>query len=187
MHADSSYLILFFYRFFQVVSEMAGAMIWQLCILCQKQTEEILVCPLANPVASRREGAYTEIISLASQFKAIGAAPHPDVELPDGESMQKNRASWHKSCRQLYRASALDHAKKRHNEGLPPVRKRARRSNAAVNRNLCIFCGDETNAADHSFQKVTLTQQIHDKAVALGEERIVALLAEGDLVAIEGK
>ena len=72
---------------------MAEARIWQLCILCQKQTVEVLVCPLANPVASRREGAYTEIISLASQFRAIGAAPHPDVELPDEESMQKNRAS----------------------------------------------------------------------------------------------
>ena len=63
----------------------------------------MLVCPLANPVASRREGAYTEIISLASQFRANGAAPHP--ELPDEESMQKNRASWHISCRQLYSAT----------------------------------------------------------------------------------
>ena len=84
-------------------------------------------------------------------------------------------------------ASALDHANKRHDEGLPPARTRSRLGHAAVNRNLDIFCGDETNAADHSFQKVTLTQQIHDKAAALGEERIAALLAEGDVVAIEDK
>lgn len=87
----------FFWVSFQVVSEMAGATIWQLCILCQKQTEEVLVCPLANPVASHREEAYREITRLASQFSAIGAAPHPDIELPDEESMQKNHASWHKS------------------------------------------------------------------------------------------
>ena len=166
---------------------MAEARIWQLCILCQKQTEEVLACPLVNPVSSRREGAYTEIISLASQFRAIGAAPHQEVELPDEETMQKNRASWHKSCCQLYRASALDHAKKCCNEGLPLARKRSLQSHTAVNRNLCIFCGDETNAADHSFQKVTLIQQIHDKAVTLGEERIVSLLAVGDVVAIEAK
>ena len=49
------------------------------------------------------------------------------------------------------------------------------------------FCGDETNAADHSFQKVELSHQKHDKAVALGKDRIVALLSEGDLVAIEAK
>jgi hypothetical protein len=147
---------------FQVFSEMAGTGIWQLCILCQKQTQEELVCPLANPVVSRRDGAYTEIISLVGQFRAIGAAPHPDVELPDEESMHKNRASWHKSCRQLYRASALEHANKRHYEGLPTERKRSRRTSADVNRNLCPFCGEETDAADHSFQ-------IHDKEVALGK------------------
>ncbi|PIK55407.1 hypothetical protein BSL78_07678 [Apostichopus japonicus] len=166
---------------------MAGRRRWQLCILCQKQTEEELVCPLSNPVASRREGAYTQITNLVRQFRAISAAPHPDIEIPDAESMLRNQASWHKSCRQLYRASALDHANKRHYEGLPPARKRTRRTSAAVNRNLCLFGGDETNAADPSFQKVELTRQIHQTAVALGEERIVALMAEGDLVAIEAK
>jgi len=155
--------------FSRIFSEMAGTTSWHLCMLCQKQTEEELVCPLANPVASHREGAYTEITSLVSQFRAIGAAPHPDVEIPDAESMHKNRASWHKSCRQLYRTSALDHAKKRHYEGLPPARKRSLRTSTAVNRTLCLFCGDETNATDHSFQKVELTPQIHNKAVALGE------------------
>ena len=70
---------------------------------------------------------------------------------------------------------------------MAPARKGFRRSHADVNHNLCISCGDETNAADHSFQKVTLTQQIHDKAATLGEERIVALLPEGDVVANEDK
>ena len=131
--------------------------------------------------------SYTEIISLVNQFRAIGATPHPDVELPDEESMHKNSASWHKSCRQLYRASALWHAKKRLYEGLHPERKGSRRTIAAVNRNLCLFCGDEINAAEISFQKVNITQQIQDKAVARGEERIVTLLAEGDFVAIQAK
>ena len=53
---------------------------------------------------------------------------------------------------------ALDHVKKRYNES----EKQSRWSHAAVNCNLCIFCGDEINAADHSFQKVTLTEQILD-------------------------
>ena len=60
---------------------------WQLCILCQKQTEEVLPCSLTSLIASHREGAYTEIVSLASLFRAIGAAPHPDIELPDKESV----------------------------------------------------------------------------------------------------
>ena len=51
------------------------------------QTEEVLPSSLTNLVASHREGAYTEIISLASPFRAIGAAPRPDTEHPDEESM----------------------------------------------------------------------------------------------------
>lgn len=160
---------------------------WQLCILCQKETDERLICPLANPVACRREDAYTEIIKLADQFKAIDSAPHPDVELPDEESMKKHNASWHRSCRQLYRVSALNHATKRYNEGISHHRKKRQRTHANVNRSQCLFCGEETNSADHSFQKLELTKQIHDKAVVLGEARIIALLAEGDLVAIEAK
>ena len=166
---------------------MATITKWQLCILCQKESDEELVCPLANPVISRREVAYKEIIAVASQFRAIDAAPHPEVELPDEESMSQNKASWHKSCRQLYKASSLEHANKIHSEGLPPLRKRLRRISTVVNRDMCLFCGEKTNAADHSFQKVTLTKEIHDKAVALGEDRIVGLLSEGDLVAIEAK
>ena len=66
-------------------------------------------------------------------------------------------------------------------------RKVGRRTSAAVNRHPYLFCGDETSAADHSFQKFTLTKGIHDKAVILREDSIVAILAEGDLVAIEAK
>ena len=160
---------------------MAGTTNWQLCILCQNQTTEKPVCPLANPIVSHREGAYTELISLARQFRAIGAAPHPDVELPDEESMHQNCA--------VVSFTSQQHLtmQKCYSEGLPPATRRSCRTGAPVNRKICIFCGDETNAADHSFQKVELSHQIHDIAVALGEDRIVALLSEGDLVAIEAK
>ena len=80
---------------------MAEKTNWKLCVLRETETPEELVCPLANPVASRREEAYTEIISLARQFKEVDAEPHPNLELPDEESMRRNRESWHKTCRQL--------------------------------------------------------------------------------------
>lgn len=72
-------------------------------------------------------------------------------------------------------------------EGLPSPNRRSCQTGEPVNRNLCLFCANETHAGDHSFQKLSLTQEIHDKAVKLGEDRILALLAEGDLVAIEAK
>ena len=91
---------------------MSSSVLWQKCIFCQQETKENLICPLSNPVVSQRETAYSEILSLASQFKAVGIAPHPDLELPDQESMTKNRVSWHSSCRRLYRPSLLANAKK---------------------------------------------------------------------------
>ena len=119
-----------------------------------KRNKEQLVCPLANPVASRRAGACKEIINLVSQFKAIGAAPHPDVDLPDEELMQQNHASWHKSCRQLYISSAFEYARKRTaREGLSGANKRSCLTGEPVNCNLCLFCAKETDAVDHSFQK----------------------------------
>ena len=45
-------------------------------------------------------GVYTEIVNLASEFRAFGADPHQDVELPNEESM-------HPGINQLYMASAL--------------------------------------------------------------------------------
>lgn len=159
----------------------------ELCVLCQEKTNEELVCPLDNPVGVRGAEAYKDIISLVNQFRDIDAAPHPNLELPDEATMQANRASWHKTCRQLYKASALDRAKTRYSKALQPLRKRPRRASTETNRNLCLFCNETTSKDDHSFQKVSLTEDIHDKAVSLGEDRIVARLAEGDLVAIEAK
>ena len=145
----------------------AEARIWQLCILCQKQTEEVLVCPLVNRVTSRRKGVYTESISLACQFREISATPYPDIELPDEESMQKNRASWHTSYSQIYMSSALDHAKTVIIKDSPCKKNIPAESCSCCN--MCIFCGDETNV-DHSLQKVTFTQHINDRRHALGEK-----------------
>ena len=93
---------------------MAQTTKYELCILCQENTNEELVCPLDNPVGVRRVEAYKDIISLVSQFQDVDAAPHPNLELPDEAPMQANRASWHKTCRQLYKASALDRARTRY-------------------------------------------------------------------------
>ena len=81
----------------------------------------------------------------------------------------------------------LDRANKRYSEGVCSATKRPRRPSAGTSRNQCIFCSEDTNATDHSFQKLDLTNNIHDKAVMLGEDRIVQLLTAGDLVAIDAR
>ena len=129
---------------FSVASAMAGMTNWELCVLCQEQNEEQLICPLSNPIQQRGEGAYKEVIDLANQFKYVCAAPHPDVELPNEESMLDNRASWHKKCRQMYKMTLLDRANKRYSEGVCSATKRPRRASAGTSRNQCIFCSEDT-------------------------------------------
>src|SRR5277367_5402363 len=67
---------------------------WELCVLCQEQSAEELVCTLDNPVTALREESFRDIISLVRQFKEFDAVPHQNVELPDEETMRTNRASW---------------------------------------------------------------------------------------------
>ena len=139
----------------------------KLCMFCQQVTEEEVVCPLDNPVAVRRKNAYRDIITLVHQFIEVDALPHPNFEPPDEETMERNRASWHKTFCQLYKASALDRAKNRYL--LPSAKKRPKRSK---NQNKCLFCGEETSRADHSFQKLSslkifMTKQLHLERIVL--------------------
>ena len=62
-------------------------------VLCQKQSEEELVCPLSNPIPQRDDAAYKEFISLAYQFQNVDATPYPDLEHLDEESVRDNLAS----------------------------------------------------------------------------------------------
>ena len=102
----------------------------------------------------KSNGSIQRFISLVNQFRDADVASHPNLELSvsDEASMQANRASWHKTCRQLYKVSVLDRARSR-SEGSPPLQKLPRRSTTESNRNLCLFCNETTSKDDHSFQK----------------------------------
>ena len=77
----------------------------QLCILCQKQTEENLVCPLENPVASRREGAYTDIIGLVSQCNTRDSNSGLPRQSPISYHQTKGTSLWIKGDIALLRPS----------------------------------------------------------------------------------
>ena len=58
-----------------------GVTNWELCVLCQKQSEEKLVCLLSNPIPQHGEAAYKEFISLADQFQNVDATPIPILNI----------------------------------------------------------------------------------------------------------
>ena len=102
----------------------------------------------------------------------------PGLHLPAINILQEKRASCHKSCRNRYRNAMLVCAKERHIHNATSVRVLPRREPKEKINQLCLFCGIETSSNDHSFQKLDLTEAKYDKAVRLGEDRIVAQLSE---------
>ena len=111
------------------------------------------------------------------------------ISLINEECMQIYHASWHKSCDELYKpSSALYYSKKRYNEEMPLARK----DHDGVIHLLIAICVylvgmQQVMQTIRSRRLHVRTQQILDKAGALGEDRIHMLLAKGDVVAIEAK
>ena len=164
---------------------------WELCILCKRNTAEKLVCPLSNPIAAIKEGSYKDRLNVVRKFnEEVGHCPHNNLDLPSEQILRENNASWHRSCRDMYKPTSLQKtiAQKRKAEGTPAVSKRVCRSMHTVQTQNCLFCLKNTNERDHAFQNVELTQIIRDRATVLGDFRMVGLLAPpNDLVAIKAK
>ena len=109
------------------------------------QTKEVLPSSLTNLVASHStlkssalQVRSEQLVLLPAQTQNIQMKNpccrrivHPGINLVVSFT-EHQHLTMHKIC---------------HNEGLPPLRKRSRRSHEVVNCNLCIFCGDETNGA----------------------------------------
>ena len=80
-----------------------SAINWELCVLCQTETDETLQCPARSsklPVGS----AYMSLAENLNQFKDLGIVPmNLDVEKLDEEigiqeTLMIHSAKWHKTC-----------------------------------------------------------------------------------------
>ena len=84
---------------------------WEPCILCQKGTNEKLVCPLSNPITAIKVGAFKDLLKIVEQFNdEVGYCPHENLYLLSEHLMKENSAFWHRSCRDLYKPSTLQKA-----------------------------------------------------------------------------
>ena len=137
---------------------------WSFCIICQKPTGENLQCP-AN---SKRKGpaiGYTSFVNNLKEFQNLDILPvslkidsldeGPGIE----QTLASRNASWHKSCRDLFSNTKLEHAKKRklaetqaHKSTGTGSPIKARRSSTRVHsatdvviNNQCFFCDKADN------------------------------------------
>ena len=78
---------------------------WNLCVICQKEINGPLRCPLSNPITSSdKTYAYDSFLSNVNRFRAINSLL---TELKFGtdetvDNFVSHRASWHRSCHVKY-------------------------------------------------------------------------------------
>ena len=123
---------------------------WNLCIICQCETEECLTCP-ANSKRHDVSAGYQTIASYISAFlqiKHLSLSLHPEIANAGenlAETLPLRKASWHKTCSNRFSKTKLDRAKKRSislDENASPQEKYTRSSRHGVANpvDVCFFC-----------------------------------------------
>ena len=180
---------------------------WKQCIICQKTTGESLLCP-ANSKRKYAGAGYISFLRNVQEFKKLEINV-TSRELPVDENqgieqtLLHNKASWHKSCRDLYNNTKLERAKKRKlaeaaaeeridetEEEIPSSPVKARRS--SVERynpqSQCFFCDEYDSPSNlNSASTLDVDENVRECAALLNERKLIAKLSVGDLIAIEAK
>ena len=180
---------------------------WKQCVICQKPQKETLKCP-TNSKRKDASAGYDTLVGDAVEFEKLGIVVIKQFDLTRQESSKilfDNKASWHKSCRDLFNDTKLQRTKKRtvadveeeedndddnrSKSPLSPVKSRISSSGCFNPQKLqCFFCEeDDTPENLHCASTLEITRNVHDCARLLSDNKLIAELSSGDLVAVEAK
>ena len=184
---------------------------WEKCIICQKSKGEPLQCP----AVSKRKDAGAGYISFAKnlvEFQKHGIIPTflKISCLDEGQgitqTLSDRKASWHKSCRDLFSNTKLERVKKRkldeiedterdekdektsaeESSHLSPVKSRRSSHPKCLSENHCFFCDETDNLRNlHAASTFEVDQKVRKCAEALKDSKLLAKLSAGDMIAIE--
>ena len=172
---------------------------WNLCLICQLDTNEKLRCP--ND--SKQSGKNSSYISLAEDLQNLSEAHL----LPYGltidrlagtdrsleESFASNDAKFHKSCRNSCDKYHYQRAIKRRqpserDDGKSARGTRSSYQSANFMESTCFFCDEvDTDKNLRTASTMALDQHIRSAATQLCDEKLLAKLSQGDVVAIKSK
>lgn len=174
---------------------------WEKCIFCQSDTSDTLQCP-ENSKRKDKGVGYKTVAEKISEFHELGALPpHIQIErLNNGEgicaTLQQNSAKWHNSCRLKFNETELKRARKRKRpESSHDIycREKFTRSSSSSgsqrNQDLCLFCDTEGSDVSPLRNASTfgLDRKLRDIALKLEDEKLLAKLSPGDIIAVEVK
>ena len=183
-----------------------AAMIWHLCVLCQKGTHESLKCPANSKNVNEISEIYTRAINLLQHFHAADKLAknfQPMIvsflsTLPDpGKKFHGKKAKWHSSCKSLVTETKLITAttskRKSTESAVPaPVEKKITRSQTPkFDPNTCFVpgCRLETTEDEtlHEVMSTELDERFRWYASYMNDTELLMKLSSGDLIALEAK
>ncbi|KAJ3595936.1 hypothetical protein NHX12_002345 [Muraenolepis orangiensis] len=174
---------------------------WKLCLVCQEETTESLVCPV---LSKRRDpgSGYTTMAANLVKFDELGKLPRTVQlqRLDEGQgveaTMVAHQAKWHKTCMLQYNNTMLRRAEKRliasssafgSTDNVPGKRARTHSSEATTSGTSCFFCGKSGTETLHEVATFQVDTRVRKCAAQVGDNELMARLSMGDMVALEAK
>lgn len=174
---------------------------WKLCLVCQEETTESLVCPV---LSKRRDpgSGYTTMAANLVKFDELGKLPRTVQlqRLDEGQgveaTMVAHQAKWHKTCMLQYNNTMLRRAEKRliasssafgSTDNVPGKRTRTHSSEATTSGTSCFFCGKSGTETLHEVATFQVDTRVRKCAAQVGDNELMARLSMGDMVALEAK
>ena len=174
---------------------------WKLCLVCQEETAESLVCPV---LSKRRDpgSEYTTMAANLVKFDELGKLPRTVQlqRLDEGQgveaTMVAHQAKWHKTCMLQYNNTMLQRAEKRliasssafgSTDNVPGKRARTHSSEATTSGTSCFFCGKSGTETLHEVATFQVDTRVRKCAAQVGDNELMAKLSMGDMVALEAK
>ncbi|KAJ7361938.1 hypothetical protein OS493_014585 [Desmophyllum pertusum] len=158
---------------------------WAQCAICQANKEETLRCPADSKRSSDIGAGYKTLAANIAKFNDLGCMPTEfDLSrLDEGGGLESTflrcKARWHKSCYDQFNSTKLKRAEKRCAlEHEQPCRSMLHNYVMSVVRNNNPLPNVSTLGIDARVRKC---------AFALQDEKLLAQLSAGDLVALEAK
>ena len=174
---------------------------WKLCLVCQEETTESLVCPV---LSKRRDpgSGYTTMAANLVKFDELGKLPRTVQlqRLDEGQgveaTMVAHQAKWHKTCMLQYNNTMLRRAEKRpiasssafgSSDDVPGKRTRSLSSEATTSDASCFFCGESGTETLHGVATYQVVTRVRKCAAQVGHNELLARLSMDDMVALEAK
>lgn len=165
---------------------------WSKCCLCQKKKSEELKSPRAQQ--PQEHDGYTMIATNIPLFHAINEMPIvlDPARLDDGggieETLRRNKAQYHHSCRLMFNNTKLERARKRRAECAQPVECQTKLRRTSLEGQTCFICDKEAPSSElRQVMMMNLNNRLNECAQTLNDRKLLAKLSSGDAIAQELK